>query len=90
MAIITGPRELVVGAGPGPESVLLAELYAAALRYYGTGARVESVPDPLTRLDTGEFAVVPAFTGRVLQRYQPGAAAGAGPNGVPSDGGGAA
>ncbi len=69
-----GPRELVVGAGPGPESVLLAELYAAALRYYGTGARVESVPDPLTRLDTGEFAVVPSFTGRVLQRYQPGAA----------------
>lgn len=66
-------RELVVGSGPEVDSVLLAQLYAGALRFYGTPALVESAPDPLTKLDTGEFAVVPGFTGRLLQRFQPGA-----------------
>jgi glycine betaine/choline ABC-type transport system substrate-binding protein len=64
---------VVVGAGTGSESTLLAELYAAALRSYGAPAHVESAPDPLTRLDTGAFTVVPGFTGRLLQTFQPGA-----------------
>ena len=34
-----GPA-LAVGAAPGPENILLANIYAAGLRYYGTAARV--------------------------------------------------
>jgi glycine betaine/choline ABC-type transport system substrate-binding protein len=67
------PRELVVGSSPDPESVLLAQIYAGALRSYGAAARVESAPDPLAKLDTGGYDVVPALTGNVLQRLQPGA-----------------
>jgi glycine betaine/proline transport system substrate-binding protein len=65
--------ELLVGAAPEPESVLLAQVYAGALRFHGTAARVESAPDPLSGLDTGALTVVPGFTGRLLQRFQPGA-----------------
>jgi glycine betaine/choline ABC-type transport system substrate-binding protein len=65
-------RELVVGAATDPESTVLAELYAAALRYYGSPARVEHTPDPIARLDAGEVSVVPAFTGNVLQMFAPG------------------
>jgi glycine betaine/choline ABC-type transport system substrate-binding protein len=74
-----GPRpsaapQLVVGSTPYPESVLLAHVYAAALGYYGSPARTVSVPDPLDELDdSGSVSVVPGFTGRVLQRFQPGA-----------------
>lgn len=71
----TGPRarELVVGSQPDPESVLLADVYAGALRYYGFPIRTESAPDPLTKLDSAQFDVVPGFTGQVLQVFQPGA-----------------
>ncbi len=65
--------ELVVGSRPGVESVLLADIYTGALRSYGFPARSEQAPDPLARLDSGAFVVVPGFTGQVLQRFQPGA-----------------
>ncbi|HXY66526.1 MAG TPA: glycine betaine ABC transporter substrate-binding protein [Mycobacterium sp.] len=67
------PGELVVGSRPGAESVLLADIYTGALRSYGFPARTEQTPDPLTKLDSGAFVVVPGFTGRVLQVFQPGA-----------------
>ncbi len=51
---------------------MLAELYAAALRYYGSPARVEQMADPVAKLDIGEVDVVPGFTGRVLERFAPG------------------
>ena len=65
-------HELVVGSRPGVESVLLADIYTGALRSYGFPARSEQAPDPLTKLDSGAFVVVPGFTGRVLRRFQPG------------------
>jgi glycine betaine/choline ABC-type transport system substrate-binding protein len=67
------PAELVVGSQAGIESTLLADIYTAALRSYGFPARTEQAPDPLSRLDSGAFAVVPSLTGRVLQVFQPGA-----------------
>jgi len=69
-----GPS-LVVGATADPENALLAEVYAAALRSYGTAAHVETAEDPLTALDSGAISVVPGFTGRLLQRFAPGSAA---------------
>jgi osmoprotectant transport system substrate-binding protein len=51
--------------------MMLANLYAAALRSYGTAAHVESVPDPLAGLDSGAVAVVPGFTGRFLATFAP-------------------
>ncbi|OBG60804.1 glycine betaine ABC transporter substrate-binding protein [Mycobacterium sp. E3339] len=71
-----GPRpELVVGSATDPESTLLAGVYVAALRSYGFAARAESADDPMARLDSGAFTVVPALTGRTLQSLQPGATA---------------
>ncbi len=70
-----GTPELVVGSTSDPESVLLADIYVAALRSYGFAARGATGTDPMARLDSGEFTVVPAFTGTVLQRLQPGSAA---------------
>ena len=67
-------HELVVGSRPGVESVLLADIYTGALRSYGFPARSEQATDPLSKLDSGAFVVVPGFTGRVLQRFQPGTA----------------
>jgi glycine betaine/choline ABC-type transport system substrate-binding protein len=67
--------ELVVGSRPDSESKLLAGIYVAALRSYGFAARPETAPDPLAKLDTGEFTVVPALTGETLRRFQPGAVA---------------
>lgn len=64
--------ELVVGSRPGADSVLLADLYTGALRSYGFPAHTSSAPDPLSKLDAGAFAVVPDFTGRVLQLFAPG------------------
>jgi glycine betaine/choline ABC-type transport system substrate-binding protein len=66
-------RELVVGSRPDAEFVLLANIYAGALRSYGFAARVEAVADPLTELDAGALNVVPALTGTVLQTFEPGA-----------------
>ncbi|MBV8860756.1 MAG: hypothetical protein JO259_02690, partial [Mycobacterium sp.] len=68
-------NELVVGSRAGAESVLLADIYTGALRSYGFPTRTEQAPDPLTKLDSGAFVVVPGFTGQVLQVFQPGATA---------------
>ena len=66
--------ELVVGSRAGIESTLLADVYTGALRSYGFPARTEQAPDPLSKLDSGAFVVVPSLTGRVLQVFQPGTA----------------
>jgi glycine betaine/choline ABC-type transport system substrate-binding protein len=66
-------HELVVGSRLDSESVLLADIYTGALRSYGFPAHYEQAPDPLTKLDSGTFVVVPAFTGQVLRVFQPGA-----------------
>jgi osmoprotectant transport system substrate-binding protein len=71
-------QSIAVGTRGDPESALLAHLYAAALRSYGTAAHVESVPDPLAGLDSGAIGVVPGFTGRLLDVFAPGAKARAG------------
>lgn len=63
---------MAVGAGPDPDSRLLAALYAAALRSYGTAAHVDERPNPLAGLDSGDLSVVPGFTGRLLQTFAPG------------------
>jgi glycine betaine/choline ABC-type transport system substrate-binding protein len=68
-------RSLAVGATADPEMTLLANLYAAALRAYGSDAHVQIVDDPLAALDSGAVSVVPGFTGRVLQKFAPGTAA---------------
>ena len=70
-----GAPELVVGSSSDSESVLLADIYVAALRSYGFAARGATATDPMAKLDSGEFTVVPTFTGKVLQRLQPNAAA---------------
>ena len=67
------PADLVVGSRAGIESTLLADVYTGALRSYGFPAHTEQAPDPLSKLDSGAFVVVPSFTGRVLQAFQPGA-----------------
>lgn len=64
-----------VGSTPDPESALVAHLYAAALRFYGSPAHVRTEPDPLDQLDSGEIRVVPGFTGRLLERFEPDAPA---------------
>lgn len=69
-----GPA-LAVGATADVQSTLLANIYAAGLRYYGTAARVASSTDPLGALDAAEVTVVPGFTGRLLERFAPGSAA---------------
>lgn len=67
--------EVVVGSRADSESLLLAGIYTAALRSYGFAARAATAADPMAKLDSGEFTVVPAFTGQTLQRLQPGASA---------------
>ncbi len=69
-----GPS-LTIGSGQDDASLVTAHLYAAALRHYGTGTRVEPTADPLTVLDAGDVAVVPGLTGRLLDRFQPEATA---------------
>jgi glycine betaine/choline ABC-type transport system substrate-binding protein len=66
--------EVVVGARADAESRLLADIYVSALRGYGFAARTETAPDPIAKLDSGAFTVVPAFTGQVLRRLKPGVA----------------
>ena len=68
-------HSIAVGSRDDPESTLLANLYASALRTYGTAAHVEMVSDPLTGLDAGAIGVVPAFTGGLLDTFVPGATA---------------
>ncbi|WP_144207763.1 glycine betaine ABC transporter substrate-binding protein [Mycobacterium tilburgii] len=70
-----GKPDVVVGSKTDTLSVLLAGVYAAALRSYGFAARTETADDPMARLDSGAFGVAPAFTGRTLQALQPGATA---------------
>lgn len=68
-----GPS-LAVGATADPESTLLAQVYAAGLRNYGTAVRIEtyaSADEALRALDAGAVTVVPGFTGRFLQRFDP-------------------
>lgn len=62
---------LTVGATADAQSTLLANVYAAGLRYYGTAAVVESSDDPVAALDNGSVSVVPGFTGRFLERFAP-------------------
>lgn len=69
------PASIGVGASLQPESVLLAQLYAAALRYHGSAAHVESGKDPLGALDDADVEVVPGLTGQLLRRFEPGAVA---------------
>jgi len=70
----TSVPALVVGTTNDSEATLLAQLYAAALRFYGTPARVDVVADPLAALDSGTVDVVPGFTGHFLQTFAPGSA----------------
>ena len=70
-----GPPSIAVGSTSDPESKLLAHLYAAALRFYGSPAHVRHVSDPVTKLDSEEVRVVPGFTGRLLDRFAPDATA---------------
>ncbi|BBY31229.1 glycine betaine ABC transporter substrate-binding protein [Mycolicibacterium sediminis] len=66
---------VAVGATDDVESTLLAQLYAAALRYYGSAAHVETSSDPVADLDTGDVQVAPGLTGRLLTRFDPGSTA---------------
>src|ERR1700741_3288914 len=70
-----GPPSVAVGSTSDPESTLIAHLYAAALRFYGSPAHVRPVPDPVSELDSGAVRVAPGFTGRLLERFEPDAAA---------------
>ncbi|SEC09778.1 ABC transporter substrate-binding protein [Rhodococcus koreensis] len=70
-----GQGQIVVGAGDGAESRILAEIYAGALR--STGAPVttdDGLGDRtayLGQLDAGSVTLVPEFTGRLLRYYDP-------------------
>ncbi|MGD9620261.1 MAG: glycine betaine ABC transporter substrate-binding protein [Mycolicibacterium sp.] len=69
-----GPQptaSIPVGSASDPESALVAHLYAAALRFYGSPAHVHTVDDPFGQLDSGEVRVAPGFTGRLLERFEP-------------------
>lgn len=52
-------------------TVVLAHLYAAALRFYGSAADVVVITDPVAALDSAEVTVTPGFTGLFLQRFSP-------------------
>lgn len=66
---------LTVGTTADAETTLLANVYAAGLRYYGTAAVVDVSDDPVAALDTGSVSVAPGFTGRFLERFAPGSTA---------------
>lgn len=66
-----GQPSMAVGAPDDSETALLAHIYAAGLRYYGTAARVEPSDDVFEALDTGKISVAPGFTGQLLQRLDP-------------------
>ncbi|MDY6998348.1 MAG: glycine betaine ABC transporter substrate-binding protein [Actinomycetota bacterium] len=65
------PPSIPVGATAAPESQVVANLYAAALRFYGNPAHVQEAHDPLRALDSGEIEVAPVFTGQMLHRLDP-------------------
>ncbi len=69
-----GPS-VVVAASADQQNTLLANVYAAGLRYYGTAARVETFDDPLAALDGGKASIAAGFTGRLLHRFDPESAA---------------
>ncbi|AGB25059.1 ABC type transport system periplasmic glycine betaine/choline-binding (lipo)protein osmoprotectant binding protein [Mycobacterium sp. JS623] len=69
------PPSIAVGATSEPESQLVAHLYAAALRFYGSPAQVKSVPDPVAELDSGDVLVAPGSTGQLLAIFDPDATA---------------
>lgn len=69
------PPSIAVGSTPDPEASVIAHLYAAALRFYGSPAHVEPATDPLAQLDSGDVRVVPGFTGQLLHRFMPDATA---------------
>ncbi|WP_163769490.1 glycine betaine ABC transporter substrate-binding protein [Mycolicibacterium parafortuitum] len=69
------PPSIPVGASADPEAQLVAQLYVAALRYYGNPAHVQSAEDLLSGLDAGEIRVAPGFTGRLLAQLAPESAA---------------
>ncbi|MDV3124399.1 hypothetical protein M1247_05705 [Mycobacterium sp. 21AC1] len=71
----SGPAPLAVGAGPDPESALIGHLYAGALRYYGSAAEVTTTDESVGALDSADVSVLPGFTGRLLERFRPGATA---------------
>jgi len=71
----TPEKSIAVGAGSDAVTTLLAHLYAAALRSYGSAAHVAQAADPLAELDTGAVEVVPGLTGRLLVRFDPDATA---------------
>ena len=71
----TPPPTLRVGATTDTQTTLLANIYAAGLRYYGTAADVETFVDPMAALDSGSVSVVPGTTGRFLERFAPGSTA---------------
>nr|WP_277350827.1 glycine betaine ABC transporter substrate-binding protein [Rhodococcus sp. HNM0569] len=69
------PRPVVIGAGDRPESVVLAHVYAAALR--AAGGSVEVVTglgdraSVLAKLDAGDITFVPEFSGGLLGALDP-------------------
>ncbi|MDP7705467.1 MULTISPECIES: glycine betaine ABC transporter substrate-binding protein [unclassified Mycobacterium] len=65
--------DLAVGSALDGDSKLLAALYVSALRSYGFPSHAEAAADPMAKLDSGAFTVVPGYTGRVLRQLQPGA-----------------
>lgn len=65
-------ESIAVGAGPDPESQVLAHIYAGALRTEGA-AHVEVLDDPLAGLDSGVATVLPGFTGELLTTFEPSA-----------------
>lgn len=69
------PRSVAVGAQHDAESSLLAHLYAAALRFYGSPAHVEVTQDPVRGLDSGDIDVTAGLTGVLLARFEPDAPA---------------
>jgi glycine betaine/choline ABC-type transport system substrate-binding protein len=71
----SGPPSIAVGATSDPESQLVAHLYAAALRFYGSPAHVRPVSDPVADLDSGDVRVAPGFSGQLLARFDPDATA---------------
>lgn len=70
-----GAPSIAVGSTPDVEASVIAHLYAAALRFYGSPAHVEPETDPLAKLDSGDIRVVPGFTGQLLHRFMPDATA---------------
>ncbi|OHU98426.1 glycine betaine ABC transporter substrate-binding protein [Mycobacterium talmoniae] len=65
------PPSLAVGTTADPEFVVLAHLYAGALRGAGAPAHVRTAADPVAELSSGSLDVVPALTGRLLRTLIP-------------------